>query len=446
MVHVEIPFSPTRLEQRNGRIDRHGQPSPIVEIYHFVSEGFERAKPGSLDGDLDFLWRIARKVDTIRDDLGTAGPVLAQQVEEAMFGRRDTVDDGQVERAKAKASRTALKLERNLREEIKRLRDQLDESVEQLGITPSSVARVVTVALDLARQPQLKQSARHAGCYKVGALSNAWALAKVGLADPLSGNERQITFDHQVADRDRDVVLAHLQHRLVAQATRLLRAEIWKTGGEKTLHRVSAALSEDPGLQHTVAVAHARLVVTGQDGHRLHEEVISAGGAVRNGRFARLGVGEIKKATASSSAAPARAAKERALASEWKSIEDALYRSLESRAEEVTTSLDKRLSERAEFEATTSATVLNDLKRNIEAELKELEGESGRQLRLQFTSDDEGVQLDRDIAQLRQRLQEIPGEIAREQNAIRSRYSKPQFRLFPAAVTFIVPKAEGQAS
>jgi superfamily II DNA or RNA helicase len=446
MVHVEIPFSPTRLEQRNGRIDRHGQPSPLVEIYHFVSEGFEHAKPGSLDGDLDFLWRIARKVDTIRDDLGTAGPVLAQQVEEAMLGRRDAVDDGQVERAKAKASRTALKLERNLREEIKRLRDQLDESVEQLGVTPTSVARVVTVALELARQPELKPSVRHSSCYKVGALSNAWALAKVGLADPLSGNERPITFDHQVAAQDHDVVLAHLQHRLVSQATRLLRAEIWKTGGEKTLHRVSAALSADPGLQHAVAVAHARLVVTGQDGHRLHEEVISAGGAVRHGRFARLGVGEIKKAIASTTGAPAGDATERALATEWTSIEDALYRSLESRAEEVTTSLDKRLSERAEFEATSIATVLNDLKRNIEAELKELEGESGRQLRLQFTNDDERVQLDRDIAALRQRLEEIPREIAREQKAIKSRYSKPQYRLFPAAVTFIVPKSEGRAS
>ena len=73
------------------------------------------------------------------------------------------------------------------------------------------------------------------GATRVGALSNAWALAKVGLADPLTGTERPITFDHAVAASDDDVVLAHLEHRLVAQATRLLRAEIWKTGGEKTL-------------------------------------------------------------------------------------------------------------------------------------------------------------------------------------------------------------------
>ena len=63
-------------------------------------------------------------------------------------------------------------------------------------------------------------------------------------------------------------------------------------------------------------------------------------------------------------------------------------------------------------------------------------------MRLEFTSDEERVQLDRDIAALHHRLQQIPAEIAREQQAIRSRYSSPQFRLFPAAVTFIIPSAE----
>src|SRR5262249_25770034 len=137
------------------------------------------------------------------------------------------------------------------------------------------------------------------------------------------------------------------------------------------------------------------------------------------------------------------AATERGLAKQWGAVEDALYRALESRAEEVTTSLDRRLRERAEFEASSIETVLNDLKHNIEAELAELEGEAGLQLRLQFTGDDERFQLDRDIAALRHRLQEIPGEIAQEQRAIRNRYSSPQFRLFPAAVTFVVPAEVG---
>lgn len=63
MVHYEIPWNPNRLEQRNGRIDRHGQPSPEVLIHHFVSAGFEDAEPGSLDGDLEFLYAAVKKIE-----------------------------------------------------------------------------------------------------------------------------------------------------------------------------------------------------------------------------------------------------------------------------------------------------------------------------------------------------------------------------------------------
>ena len=45
-------------------------------------------RPGDLEGDLEFLMRAALKVDAIREDLGKVGPVIADQVEEAMLGRR----------------------------------------------------------------------------------------------------------------------------------------------------------------------------------------------------------------------------------------------------------------------------------------------------------------------------------------------------------------------
>jgi hypothetical protein len=37
------------------------------------------------------------------------------------------------------------------------------------------------------------------------------------------------------------------------------------------------------------------------------------------------------------------------------------------------------------------------------------------------------------------RLHHIPDEIAAEQEAIRTRYADPEPRLFPVAVTFLVP-------
>ena len=94
LIHYEIPWNPNRLEQRNGRIDRHGQRAPEVKVYHFVASGFREATDlaegsgASLSADLEFLYRAAKKVQQIREDLGKVGPVIAEQVEEAMLGKR----------------------------------------------------------------------------------------------------------------------------------------------------------------------------------------------------------------------------------------------------------------------------------------------------------------------------------------------------------------------
>src|SRR5260370_41058355 len=79
LIHYEIPWNPNRLEQRNGRIDRHGQRAPEVNIYHFVSSKFRDApmggdlNVGELEDDLGFLMRAVRKVESIRKDLGQVG-------------------------------------------------------------------------------------------------------------------------------------------------------------------------------------------------------------------------------------------------------------------------------------------------------------------------------------------------------------------------------------
>jgi len=46
----------------------------------------------------------------------------------------------------------------------------------------------------------------------------------------------------------------------------------------------------------------------------------------------------------------------------------------------------------------------------------------------------------RDRDSLRLRLEAIPGEITAEQEAIARRYAEPRHRLFPAAVTLLVPE------
>ena len=45
-----------------------------------------------MEADLEFLMRVALKIETIREDLGKVGTVIAEQVEEAMLGRRTTLE------------------------------------------------------------------------------------------------------------------------------------------------------------------------------------------------------------------------------------------------------------------------------------------------------------------------------------------------------------------
>ena len=194
LAHAEIPWNPNRLEQRNGRIDRHGQPAAEVLVHHCVSAGWETAPRGSLEGDLDFLARAVTKVEQIREDLGSAGPVIAAQIEEAMLGRRATLDDTRFSGA---AASRVLQQERRMRERLAALRDELAESRTRLHLKPDRVERVVSDGAR-ARPPAAAAPGAEPGTYVVPALTASWSRAMIGLEHPARPDERRpITFDHE---------------------------------------------------------------------------------------------------------------------------------------------------------------------------------------------------------------------------------------------------------
>jgi SNF2 family DNA or RNA helicase len=454
LVHFEIPWNPNRMEQRNGRVDRHGQKADEVSIYHFVGQGFDTAritgKVGDLEADLEFLMRAALKVETIREDLGKVGPVIASQVEEAMLGRRTRLDTTRAEQD-AEPVRRMLKFERKLREQLEKLAAQLHETKHELNLTPEHIENVVRVGLELAGQPTLipvevtgiwpdKMGVRKScPVFGVPALSDSWARCTDGLAHPHTRKIRPIVFDSALAAGRDDVVLAHLNHRLVQMCLRLLRAEIWSLGRQaKHLSRVSACVVDDAALTHPVVIAHGRIVVLGGDNHRLHEEVITAGGALVEGRFQRLNVSETKAAQAAASDVPAPPGIEARFQALWPKHRDALMNALDVRMADRTKNLEKHLDELAEKEVNKLATVMTELQRAIQAEL---DRRDGPQLLLDLGGDEPGKQQrERDLAALRHRLKEIPQEIQREAGHLRSRFANPTARLFPVAVTWLIPR------
>jgi hypothetical protein len=320
----------------------------------------------------------------------------------------------------------------------------LQESKRELDLTPQNIQAVVETALELAKQPPLQQRTLpdpHGNhppieVFAVPELSGSWAMCTDGLEHPHTHEIRPIVFDHDLVVGRDDVVLAHLNHRLVVMSLRLLRAEIWGSFDRK-LYRVTARTVPSYSLDAPAVIAHARLLILGGDNQRLHEELIAAGGYLRAGRFVRMNERQLKDALAAAQPHMVTAHMCTELANQWPKHKDALVQALEGRMRERAASLQKTLSIRAEKEQRDIRSILTELQESIRKEL-----EQPAVVQLQFTgfSQDERQQYERDLDALEERASQIDDEIRQEVERIQKRFADPQPRLFPAAVTYLVPE------
>jgi superfamily II DNA or RNA helicase len=455
LVNYDIPFNPNKLEQRIGRIDRYGQPE-TPEVRHFIGGGWESAND-KYKADLEFLSRIAVKVARMEEDLGTVNAVLAEAVQRKMLGE---IDDFDVENASAKTKRTGGKNKRldadsNVSEQVRRLRRDLDETIGELKLTPGHVKRLVDTALELDGEQPLKPAIDERklaeGLYEVPALTKSWARATEELYEKLEHDNqeprrRPITFDGRTAVGRHDIVLAHLGHPLVDMSARLLRAAVWS--GHTGLHRVTAVVSDDPALETTLVGAYSRFVLVGKDGIRLHEEILYAGGWVReDGTFRRVdslsAVSSMldRALTTGTAAAPAIQAR---LAGQWGKAQSGLIAAIDHRKAERLASLTSKLKarEEADLKAITVST------ERFEATLKRAlsEGETEEEALFSVV---EGRGDEREIAQWRRdrenwdkRLRELTSKRDAELARVESRYANQADHSFPVAVIFAVPKRE----
>ena len=154
VIHYDLPWNPNRLEQREGRIDRFGQRSPVVKT--FILYGKDNPVDGAI---LDILLKKARE---IHKDLGIMVPIphdhskVVEAIVQSLFSREnkseqlylfDTPELLEVsemwEKAaeREKKSRTIFahkkeKLQEELSRELEELRERLgsQEDVERFTV------------------------------------------------------------------------------------------------------------------------------------------------------------------------------------------------------------------------------------------------------------------------------------------------------------------------
>jgi hypothetical protein len=211
---------------------------------------------------------------------------------------------------------------------------------------------------------------------------------------------------------------------------------LWNLDDVKRLHRVAVRTLPDSELRVPAVAVWSRLVITGGDHHRLHEELTLAGGELEHKRFARISqVGKLEALVAQGSPIEPDQTLFEVLKDRFERFEDALMAAVEARSRDRLKFLENTLVRRMKSEIADVLTILDDLEASIRKELNQ----NGKPVQLSLFSDEELGQIKKDTQALEARLARIPDEREAEKAAIERHYANPVDRTFPVAVIFLLP-------
>ena len=440
LVNFDVPFNPSRLEQRIGRIDRYGQRhSP--EIHHFVPV----RSSSTYEADLDFVQRIAEKVGRVAQDLGSVNEVIDAEVQEHFSPGRTRRRSKHAEDGNAVINRT-LAGGMSLNRQLTDLSRSYADIKVNMHLTPDNLRRVVDTALDLSAQPQLVEvgdDRTDAQVFRVPDLGSAWRPALKGLDRRLEpGVLRPVTFDDSAAQGRDDLVHVHLGHALVQKSSRMLRSSLFSS--ESDLHRVTAVVVD--GLEQSCVAAMSRLVLVGRGGTRLHEEVFLTGIRVRGQDMAEAKVERLLDETLdASSFTLASEPVLRRLMEEWNAegsrLRERLDAAVRRRAETRQATVANRLETRRESEVARAREIFAAFRRNLQESHERLVREEQEESMMLF-ADDQQAQRRRDRHAMEERLSSLGEEETREVETISARYDDIKHHVSSAALVFAVSTAD----
>ncbi|MDX2375195.1 DISARM system SNF2-like helicase DrmD [Microbacterium sp. LRZ72] len=449
LVSFDIPFNPNRLEQRIGRIDRYGQnETPLV--WHPRAN---KQNTSDYAKDNDLLARLASKIANSEHDGVSANEIIAPDLQRDLgFGegpaRKAQTDVG------ALAFNRVMQAERNHRRTLTRLAERLEDSRDRMHLHEGNLLRVFEEGLRISGQPRMIEVAdprEEAQLFQVPpGLSRTWSQALIGLDTRLAKDVlRPITFDEHRARHQTDVVYAHLGHPLIQRAARELRGQVWTR--TEHVRGVSAVVVD--GLDQSFAAGVARLVLVGEGGTRLHEEVFLAG--TRLSRRQDLGMEKAEDLLASAlDGTRLTRPNERLLANlvaDWNTESDAVggirsrvNAAVQRRTERLRGGVESDLQERRDAELAAVEEIFARFRSTLESTLTAAEEARRSGEEMLFQLPEEKQQRDRDLDRIRTRLFHLDDELQTERDAVERRYRDVKPHTFVAALVFALTPEDAE--
>jgi hypothetical protein len=446
LFHFDIPWNPSRMEQRNGRIDRALQPSPEVRCHYFVYEHRPEDK---------VLEKVVEKTEVIGRELGSLGEVVRERIARALDPGIDDASEEAVDRstelgADHKTAGDELESSRqkdDLQAEMDRALRTYTLSQKRLNFRPEHLRDALDVGLSFFGADPLKEGDN---VFHLPDLPEHWQPTLDALRPPRVRDE---TWHDFRSKRPRPVVFKaprvlthatvhlHLEHPFVQ---RVLARFLAQGFGHHDLSRVTAVSMPDTG--DTFALAIGRLCLFGTGAGRLHDALLAVAARIdgsqldiRDGKESEAKLAELdrrlEQAPTLDAFPPALRDELVSRATDWMKR---LRPALRQEADAMAVDIEQKLKARAREEADALRAILRDQQAAIHKTL------GGKQLSLDFgTSEAEQrqkKQVERDRAHLERRLKTLDRELETEPDELMALYEVKLRRFEPVGLVILYPE------
>lgn len=462
LFHIDVPWNPSRLEQRNGRIDRKLQPAEEVFCHYFVY--VQRPEDRVLQA-------LVRKTKTIREELGSLSQVLESRLSDTLkFGIRHVdavrlaqeIDEASLDPDKQATATEELEAARQrqdeLRKEVAVLERRIDDARKWIGLDMDSFRDALSCALELNGSEALEEESEGSGRFVFPRLDSrhggdpTWAATLDTLRALPESGKRDFAWRREAPIRpvileppegiDDSVVQLHLQHRV---AQRLLGRFLAQGFIHHDLSRACIAQSTD-NIPRVVLLG--RLSLYGPGASRLHEELLTVtarwiapsarGGDLKP--YARDGEGRtLELLTAALKPGAQRGlggAQSHPYLDALPHDMEELLAHLQERGDAARADAEAKLTERGEAESREMRRILEDQKKRIEAEL----GKSAESQLSLFTTDDEKRTYESNRRYWQRWIENVEGDLDREPARIINFYRVNSARIEPLGIVYLIPE------
>ena len=453
LFHFDVPWNPSRLEQRNGRIDRTLQSEPVVRCHYFVYA--QRLEDQVLD-------TLARKVDTIARELGSLGNVLMNQMEAALSSGIGEGTLAEVEKAATSGRTDVTKRELESQRALQSLRAELDaigdirqRSRKVMDFDAALLRDALDVGFEFAGSSRLEpttatDNGKSLAAWKVPRLPESWSQTLDSIRPRREKDEAPwvwrgrplspVVFEAPSGVSSKLAHL-HLSHPVVQ---RVLQRFLAQGFSANDLRRVTVVRSKRDDVARVIVFG--RLSLFGTGAARLHDELVSVsakwldgGGKGHLKPFAedadRRAIEQLEMTLAEApelSATPA--ARQAQLLSCAGSDFATLWPAVEEEAAARAQDARVKLERRGASEAKVLTNILLTQQDTIEEALR-------GQLELELTTKDELEQWRRDKSHLQKRLQDLRKELNEEPEALQRAYDVRLTRVTPVGMVYLWPSS-----